>query len=102
MVLGVLFCFVFPPAGLLGIEALSKPDYGSYVECRPEDVPVFWPSPLTSLEAVISCSMLVTRAELPQLQPNGSGVLESTGLQIKQGLKNKPIKPRPRVGAIAQ
>ncbi|XP_031212058.1 D-glutamate cyclase, mitochondrial isoform X2 [Mastomys coucha] len=40
---------------LLGIKALSKPDYGSYVECRPEDVPVFWPSQLTSLEAVISC-----------------------------------------------
>ncbi|XP_036061717.1 D-glutamate cyclase, mitochondrial isoform X2 [Onychomys torridus] len=40
---------------LLGIKTLSKPDYGHYVECRPEDVPVFWPSQLTSLEAVISC-----------------------------------------------
>ncbi|XP_052594742.1 D-glutamate cyclase, mitochondrial isoform X3 [Peromyscus californicus insignis] len=40
---------------LLGIKALSKPDYGNYVECRPEDVPVFWPSQLTGLEAVISC-----------------------------------------------
>ncbi|XP_005343511.1 D-glutamate cyclase, mitochondrial [Microtus ochrogaster] len=40
---------------LLGIKELSKPDYGNYVECRPEDVPVFWPSQLTSLEAVISC-----------------------------------------------
>lgn len=40
---------------LLGIKALSEPDYGSYVECRPGDVPVFWPSQLTSLEAVVSC-----------------------------------------------
>lgn len=40
---------------LLGIKALSQPDYGSYVECQSEDVPVFWPSQLTSLEAVISC-----------------------------------------------
>uniref|UniRef100_A0A8C6QD54 D-glutamate cyclase n=1 Tax=Nannospalax galili TaxID=1026970 RepID=A0A8C6QD54_NANGA len=39
---------------LLGIKALSKPDYGDYLECQPEDIPVFWPSPLTSLEAVIS------------------------------------------------
>lgn len=50
--------FLSPPAELLGIKELSKPDYGNYVECRPEDVPVFWPSQLTSLEAVISCSML--------------------------------------------
>lgn len=40
---------------LLGIEALSKPDYGSYVQCQPKDVPVFWPSQLTSLEAIIGC-----------------------------------------------
>lgn len=51
--------------GLLGIEALSKPDYGSYVECRPEDVPVFWPSPLTSLEAVISCKAPLAFASPP-------------------------------------
>ncbi|XP_028633129.1 D-glutamate cyclase, mitochondrial isoform X2 [Grammomys surdaster] len=42
---------------LLGIKALSKPDYGSYVQCRPEDVPVFWPSQLTSLEAIIGCKV---------------------------------------------
>lgn len=40
---------------LLGIKDLSKPDYGDPVLCQPGDVPVFWPSPLTSLEAVISC-----------------------------------------------
>lgn len=55
---------------LLGIKALSKPDYGSYVECRPEDVPVFWPSQLTSLEAVISC-----KAPLAFTSPPGRTVM---------------------------
>lgn len=55
---------------LLGIKALSKPDYGSYVECRPEDVPVFWPSHLTSLEAVISC-----KAPLAFTSPPGCTVM---------------------------
>ncbi|XP_052041208.1 D-glutamate cyclase, mitochondrial isoform X2 [Apodemus sylvaticus] len=55
---------------LLGIEALSKPDYGSYVECRPDDVPVFWPSQLTSLEAVISC-----KAPLAFTSPPGCTVM---------------------------
>ncbi|KAM6202673.1 D-glutamate cyclase, mitochondrial [Rhynchocyon petersi] len=40
---------------LLGIKDLSQPDYGDPVECRPGEVPVFWPSPLTRLEAVSSC-----------------------------------------------
>ncbi|KAG8514278.1 D-glutamate cyclase, mitochondrial [Galemys pyrenaicus] len=40
---------------LLGIKDLSQPDYGDPVVCQPGDVPVFWPSTLTSLEAVSSC-----------------------------------------------
>ncbi|XP_037687988.1 LOW QUALITY PROTEIN: D-glutamate cyclase, mitochondrial [Choloepus didactylus] len=40
---------------LLGIKDLSKPDYGEAAMCRPGDVPVFWSSQLTSLEAVSSC-----------------------------------------------
>ncbi|XP_077637045.1 D-glutamate cyclase, mitochondrial isoform X4 [Crocuta crocuta] len=39
----------------LGIKDLSRPDYGEPVVCQPGDVPVFWPSPMTSLEAVSSC-----------------------------------------------
>lgn len=38
--------------GLLGIRDLSRPDYGDPVPCQPGEVPVFWPSQLTSLEAV--------------------------------------------------
>ncbi|XP_036283233.1 D-glutamate cyclase, mitochondrial [Pipistrellus kuhlii] len=37
---------------LLGIRDLSRPDYGDPVPCPPGEVPVFWPSQLTSLEAV--------------------------------------------------
>ncbi|KAK2503302.1 hypothetical protein MC885_001396, partial [Smutsia gigantea] len=40
---------------LLGIQDLAKPDYGDPVVCQPGDVPVFWPSQMTSLEAVSSC-----------------------------------------------
>ncbi|CAO2587140.1 D-glutamate cyclase, mitochondrial [Lemmus lemmus] len=50
---------------LLGIKELSKPDYGNYVACRPEDVTVFWPSQLTSLEAVISCKAPLAFASTP-------------------------------------
>ncbi|XP_020039822.2 D-glutamate cyclase, mitochondrial isoform X1 [Castor canadensis] len=50
---------------LLGIKALSKPDYGNCVECQPEDVPVFWPSQLTSLEAVISCKAALAFTSMP-------------------------------------
>lgn len=50
---------------LLGIKALSRPDYGNYVECRPEDVPVFWPSQLTGLEAVISCKAPLAFTSFP-------------------------------------
>lgn len=49
--------FLFPFAEWLGIKDLSKPDYGDPVVCQPGDVPVFWPSQMTSLEAVSSCSM---------------------------------------------
>lgn len=40
---------------LLGIKDLSRPDYGEAVACQPGDVPVFWPSQLTCLEAVSGC-----------------------------------------------
>ncbi|XP_003509740.1 D-glutamate cyclase, mitochondrial [Cricetulus griseus] len=50
---------------LLGIKALSKPDYGNYVECEPEDVPVFWPSQLTGLEAVSSCKAPLAFSSTP-------------------------------------
>lgn len=39
---------------LLGIEDLSRPQYGDAVELQPGDVPVFWACGVTSLEAVLS------------------------------------------------
>ncbi|XP_068953060.1 D-glutamate cyclase, mitochondrial-like, partial [Petaurus breviceps papuanus] len=41
---------------LLGIEDSSKPDYGEPMMLQPGDVPVFWASEMTSLEAVSGCS----------------------------------------------
>ncbi|XP_015255989.1 PREDICTED: UPF0317 protein C14orf159 homolog, mitochondrial isoform X2 [Cyprinodon variegatus] len=39
---------------LLGIQDLSKPDYGDPVELQPGDVPVFWACGVTSIEAILS------------------------------------------------
>ncbi|XP_045057691.2 D-glutamate cyclase, mitochondrial isoform X2 [Desmodus rotundus] len=50
---------------LLGIKDLSKPDYGDPEVCRPGDVPVFWPSHLTSLEAVSSCKTSLAFTSAP-------------------------------------
>ncbi|KAB0349365.1 hypothetical protein FD754_014222 [Muntiacus muntjak] len=47
--------FLFPSEERLGIKDLSKPDYGEVVVCQSGHVPVFWPSQLTSLDAVGSC-----------------------------------------------
>ncbi|XP_014105179.1 PREDICTED: UPF0317 protein C14orf159 homolog, mitochondrial isoform X2 [Pseudopodoces humilis] len=41
--------------GLLGIQDLSKPDYGDPVHFHPGDIPVFWACGVTGVEAIISC-----------------------------------------------
>ncbi|NXU94586.1 GLUCM protein, partial [Xiphorhynchus elegans] len=41
--------------GLLGIQDLSKPDYGDPVHLHPGDIPVFWACGVTGVEAVINC-----------------------------------------------
>uniref|UniRef100_A0A8C9H7X4 D-glutamate cyclase n=1 Tax=Piliocolobus tephrosceles TaxID=591936 RepID=A0A8C9H7X4_9PRIM len=50
---------------LLGIKELSKPAYGDAVACSPGEVPVFWPSPLTSLGALSSCETPLAFASIP-------------------------------------
>ncbi|PNI84702.1 C14orf159 isoform 28 [Pan troglodytes] len=50
---------------LLGIKELSKPAYGYAMVCPPGEVPVFWPSPLTSLGAVSSCETPLAFASIP-------------------------------------
>lgn len=42
--------------GLLGIQDLSKPDYGDPVHLHPGDIPVFWACGVTGVEAIINCS----------------------------------------------
>ncbi|KAM4832602.1 LOW QUALITY PROTEIN: D-glutamate cyclase, mitochondrial [Urocitellus parryii] len=54
------------PDQTVGIKALSRPDYGEPVEWRPGDIPGFWPSPLTSLEAVSSCKAPVAFTSTPE------------------------------------
>ncbi|XP_071770386.1 D-glutamate cyclase, mitochondrial [Centroberyx gerrardi] len=39
---------------LLGIQDLSRPDYGDQVELQPGDVPVFWACGVTAIEAILS------------------------------------------------
>ncbi|NXX48871.1 GLUCM protein, partial [Tricholaema leucomelas] len=41
--------------GLLGIQDLSKPNYGDPVCFHPGDIPVFWACGVTAVEAVINC-----------------------------------------------
>ncbi|NXG52271.1 GLUCM protein, partial [Psilopogon haemacephalus] len=41
--------------GLLGIQDLSKPNYGDPVCLHPGDIPVFWACGVTGVEAVINC-----------------------------------------------
>lgn len=43
-------------AALLGIQDLSRPDYGERVELQPGDVPVFWACGVTAIEAILSSS----------------------------------------------
>ncbi|XP_036592696.1 D-glutamate cyclase, mitochondrial isoform X2 [Trichosurus vulpecula] len=50
---------------LLGIEDCSKPEYGEPMTLRPGDVPVFWASEVTSLEAVRSCRSPLAFASAP-------------------------------------
>uniref|UniRef100_A0A3P8SAT3 D-glutamate cyclase n=1 Tax=Amphiprion percula TaxID=161767 RepID=A0A3P8SAT3_AMPPE len=38
----------------LGIQDLSRPDYGEQVELQPGDVPVFWACGVTAIEAILS------------------------------------------------
>ncbi|XP_068573852.1 D-glutamate cyclase, mitochondrial isoform X2 [Cebidichthys violaceus] len=39
---------------LLGIQDLSRPNYGGQVQLQPGDVPVFWACGVTAIEAIIS------------------------------------------------
>ncbi|XP_072350214.1 D-glutamate cyclase, mitochondrial isoform X2 [Scyliorhinus torazame] len=41
--------------GLIGVEDLSKPDFGEAVKAHPGDTPVFWACGITATEAVRNC-----------------------------------------------
>ncbi|XP_072314253.1 D-glutamate cyclase, mitochondrial [Eucyclogobius newberryi] len=49
----------------LGIQDLSKPDYGDAVDHQPGDVPVFWACGVTSMEAVLSAKPALAFSHSP-------------------------------------
>ncbi|NXO85729.1 GLUCM protein, partial [Sitta europaea] len=78
--------------GLLGIQDLSKPDYGDPVHLHPGDIPVFWACGVTGIEAVINC-----RAPL--------AFTHSPGCMFITDLKNDDVRPLggvPQVHCISQ
>ncbi|NWV15223.1 GLUCM protein, partial [Ptilonorhynchus violaceus] len=78
--------------GLLGIQDLSKPDYGDPVHLHPGDIPVFWACGVTGVEAVINC-----RAPL--------AFTHSPGCMFITDLKNDSVRSLggvPQVHCISQ
>ncbi|KFP79063.1 hypothetical protein N310_02660, partial [Acanthisitta chloris] len=78
--------------GLLGIQDLSKPDYGDPVHLHPGDIPVFWACGVTGVEAVINC-----RAPL--------AFTHSPGCMFITDLKNDKVRSSrgvPQVHCISQ
>ncbi|XP_006879277.1 PREDICTED: UPF0317 protein C14orf159 homolog, mitochondrial [Elephantulus edwardii] len=89
---------------LLGITDLSQPDYGDPVECRPGEVPVFWPSQLTSLEAVSSCKAPLAFASAPGhtiLMDLKAMQMPATCLSTEAVLEVHPISQEPLHYSIA-
>ncbi|XP_061742360.1 D-glutamate cyclase, mitochondrial isoform X4 [Nerophis ophidion] len=77
-------------ADLLGIQDLSRPDYGGPVELQPADVPVFWACGVTAVEAIIS-----SKPSLAFTHSAGSSV----GLPGVQG--SSPMGPPPHSMGLA-
>ncbi|NXQ29145.1 GLUCM protein, partial [Alaudala cheleensis] len=78
--------------GLLGIQDLSKPDYGDPVHLHPGDIPVFWACGVTGVEAIINC-----RAPL--------AFTHSPGCMFITDLKNDNVRSSggiPQVHCISQ
>ncbi|XP_075007359.1 D-glutamate cyclase, mitochondrial isoform X3 [Calonectris borealis] len=80
--------------GLLGIQDLSKPDYGDPVHLHAGDIPVYWACGVTGVEAVINC-----RAPL--------AFTHSPGCMFITDLKNDSVTVRssrevPQVHCISQ
>ncbi|XP_027529275.1 D-glutamate cyclase, mitochondrial isoform X1 [Neopelma chrysocephalum] len=73
--------------GLLGIQDLSKPDYGDPVHLHPGDIPVFWACGVTGAEAVINC-----RAPL--------AFTHSPGCMFITDLKNNNVRSLRRVPQV--
>ncbi|XP_028994826.1 D-glutamate cyclase, mitochondrial [Betta splendens] len=54
-------------AAILGIQDLSTPDYGDQAQLQPGDVPVFWPSAATAVEAILASKPSLAFSHSPGL-----------------------------------
>ncbi|XP_054652250.1 D-glutamate cyclase, mitochondrial [Dunckerocampus dactyliophorus] len=52
-------------AAFLGIQDLSRPDYGDRVELQPADIPVFWACGMTAVEAIMSSKPTLAFSHTP-------------------------------------
>ncbi|NXK97882.1 GLUCM protein, partial [Formicarius rufipectus] len=78
--------------GLLGIQDLSKPDYGDPVPLQHGDIPVFWACGVTGVEAVINCKAPLAFTHSP-------------GCMFITDIKNdniRPLRGDPQVHCISQ
>ncbi|XP_078090606.1 D-glutamate cyclase, mitochondrial isoform X1 [Mustelus asterias] len=83
--------------GLIGVEDLSKPDFGDPVEANPGDTPVFWACGVTATEAVHSCKS-------PLVFTHASGCMFITDLRSEQEVSSNYAADTetPRVFCISQ
>uniref|UniRef100_H3BZE1 D-glutamate cyclase n=1 Tax=Tetraodon nigroviridis TaxID=99883 RepID=H3BZE1_TETNG len=74
---------------LLGIQDLTKPDYGESVELQPGDVPVFWACGVTAIDAILSSKpslafshspgcMFVCDIQEPSINPTSESTDQAT------------------------
>ncbi|XP_071601874.1 D-glutamate cyclase, mitochondrial isoform X8 [Heliangelus exortis] len=80
--------------GLLGIQDISKPDYGDPVHLHPGDIPVFWACGVTGIEAVIN-------SRTPLAFTHSPGCMFITDLK-NDNVTARPSRKVPQVHCISQ
>uniref|UniRef100_A0A3Q2YHD7 D-glutamate cyclase n=1 Tax=Hippocampus comes TaxID=109280 RepID=A0A3Q2YHD7_HIPCM len=86
----------------LGIQDLSRPDYGDQVELQPGDVPVFWACGVTAIEAIVSSKpslafshspgcMFLTDVQDPSLLSHGPDSKKSEATALCFQISENPL-----------
>ncbi|XP_051941692.1 D-glutamate cyclase, mitochondrial isoform X2 [Hippocampus zosterae] len=99
---------------LLGIQDLSRPDYGDQVELQPGDVPVFWACGVTAIEAIVRSKpslafshspgcMFLTDVQDPSLRSHGPDSKKSEATALCFQISENPLfYSLASQGAVAQ